>query len=155
MKVLLDPGSQKTYLSVTVRNFLQLDTISKQNVQIKAFGEAKGQLKELGEFKFVLRNWNGDGFRYVVKLPFKENILFVSDNYNFSLSGLRKLRNRLSKRTDTFAKYDKVITDQLEHGFIEKVESIGIPGKVKYLPHQAAIRDDHSSTKLRVVFDAS
>ena len=155
VKVLLDPGSQKTYLSVTVRNFLQLDTISKQNVQIKAFGEAKGQLKELGEFKFVLRNWNGDGFRYVVKLPFKENILFVSDNYNFSLSGLRKLRIRLSKRTDTFAKYDKVITDQLEHGFIEKVESIGIRGKVKYLPHQAVIRDDHSSTKLRLVFDAS
>ena len=97
VKVLLDPRSQKTYLSDTVRNSLPLETISKQNVQIKAFGEAKGQLKELGEFKFVLRNWNGNGFRYVVKLPFKENILFVSDNYNFSLNGLRKLRNRSSK----------------------------------------------------------
>ena len=31
-KVLLDSGSQKTNLSNTVRNFLQLDTISKQNV---------------------------------------------------------------------------------------------------------------------------
>ena len=29
MKVLLDPGSKKTYLSDTVRDFLQLDTISK------------------------------------------------------------------------------------------------------------------------------
>ena len=37
VKVLLDPGSQKTYLSDTVRDFLQLDTISKQNVQSKAF----------------------------------------------------------------------------------------------------------------------
>ena len=61
----------------------------------------------------------------------------------------------MSKITDTLAKYDTVITDQWEHSVIEKVESIGIPGKVKYLPHQAAIRDDHSSTKLRVVFDAS
>ena len=33
VKVLLDPGFQ--------------------NVQIKAFGDTKGQLKELGEFKFV------------------------------------------------------------------------------------------------------
>ena len=29
MKVLLDPGSKKTYLSYTVTDFLQLDTISK------------------------------------------------------------------------------------------------------------------------------
>ena len=63
VKVLLDPGSQKTYLSDAVRVLLQLDTISKQHVQIKAFGETKGQLKELGEYKFVLRGWNGGAFR--------------------------------------------------------------------------------------------
>ena len=92
--------------------------------------------------------------RYVVKLPFKENIPFVSNNYNVSLNRLSKLKNRLSKSTDTLAKYDQVITNQLEHGVIENVENIGVLGKVKYLPHQAVIRDGHSSTKLRVVFDA-
>ena len=298
VKVLLDAGSRKTYLSDTNGDVLQLDTISKQSVQIKAFRDMKGQLKELGEYKFVLR---GDGLRiyslgfsvpvvcgsvngqkvkfvksdypflknlkladeglhkknidlmtgtdfyldivdgsvkrgngvalvalgsklvwllsdpvtkhnpssltthvennilhikttnfeerkvgyfwkldllgiqekelsvcekvmedikfennrYVVKLPFKEMIPFVSDNYDVSLNRLSNLKNRLSKSIDTLVKYDKVITDQLEHGVIEKVESIGIPGKDKYLPHQAVIRDDHSSTKLRVVFDAS
>ena len=44
VKVLLDPASQKTYLSDTVRDFLQLDAISTQNVQIKAFGDTEGQL---------------------------------------------------------------------------------------------------------------
>ena len=63
VKVLLDLGSQNMYLCDTVGDFLQLDTISKQNVQIKAFGDTKGQLKELGEFKFVLRGWNGDGLQ--------------------------------------------------------------------------------------------
>ena len=57
----------------------------------------------------------------------------------------------MSKSTETIAKYDKVITNQLEHGVTEKVEKI----KVKYLPHQAVIRDNHSSTKLCVVFDPS
>ena len=57
----------------------------------------------------------------------------------------------MSKSSETFAKYDKVITDQLEHGVTEKVEIM----KVKYLPHQAVIRDNHSSTKLCVVFDPS
>ena len=60
VKVLLDPRLQKRYLSDTVRDFLHLDTMSKQNVQTKAFGDTKGQLKELGELKFVLRDWNGD-----------------------------------------------------------------------------------------------
>ena len=93
--------------------------------------------------------------RYVVKLPFHENIPFLSDNYDVSLNRLSKLKNILSKSIDTLVKYDKVITDQLEHGVLEKVESIGIPRKVRYLPHQAVIRHDHSSTKLRVLFDAS
>ena len=39
--------------------------------------------------------------------------------------------------------------DQSKNGFAEKVEGPGNP------PHQAVIREDHSSTKLRVVFDAS
>ena len=56
VKVLLDPGSQKKYLSNTIRDFLL-------NFQIKAFEDTKGQLKELGEFKFVLRGWNDDGLR--------------------------------------------------------------------------------------------
>ena len=59
----------------------------------------------------------------------------------------------MSKSIDTLAKYDILITDQLEHGVTEKVETIGIPVKVKYLPHQAVIRDDHSSKKPRVVND--
>ena len=66
----------------------------------------------------------------VIKLPFKENIPFVSDNYNVTLNRQSKLKDRLSKSTDTLAKYDEVITDQLEHGVIEKVESIGIPKKL-------------------------
>ena len=45
--------------------------------------------------------------------------------------------------------------DQLKNGITEKVEGPGNPGKVMYLPHQAVIRKDHSSTKLCVVFEAS
>ena len=53
---------------------------------------------------------NFENNRYVVKLPLKKNIPFVSDNYGVSLNYLGKLKNRLSKSTDTSAKYDKVIT---------------------------------------------
>ena len=111
--------------------------------------------KKLSVCEKVMEDIKFENNRYVVKLPFNENIPFVSDNYDVNLNRLSKLTNRLSKSIDTLVKYDKVITDQLEHGVIEKVESIGIRGKVKYLPHQAVIRDDHSSAKLGAVFYAS
>ena len=113
------------------------------------------QEKELSVCEKVMEDIKFENNRYVVKLPFKENIPFVSDNYDVSLNRLSNLKNRLSKSIDTLVKYDKVITDQLEHSVIEKVENIGIPKKFKYLPHQTVKRDDHSSTRLRVVFDAS
>ena len=57
IKVLLDPGSQKTYLSDAVKDYLKLDAITKQNVAIKTFGSTNGQLKELGEFEFEGVAW--------------------------------------------------------------------------------------------------
>ena len=63
MKVLLDPDSQKTYLSEAVKDCLQLDAITKQNVAIKTFGSSNWQLKELGEFKFALGGLHGNGLR--------------------------------------------------------------------------------------------
>ena len=40
-------------------------------------------------------------------------------------------------------------------GIIEKVEHEGIVSEVVYLPHKEVIKEDRSTTKLRIVFDAS
>ena len=66
MEVLLDPGSQKTYVSDALKDYLQLDAIIKQNVAIKTFESINGQLKELGEFKFPLRKLHANGLRMYV-----------------------------------------------------------------------------------------
>ena len=42
---------------------MQLDTVNKRNILIKAFGDTKGQIKELDVFEFDLRDWNGNGLR--------------------------------------------------------------------------------------------
>ena len=69
-----------------------MDTINKQNVQMKAFGDTKGQLKELDEFKFVLRGLNGDGLRIYLSgfsVPVVcgssngQKVKFVKSNYPF------------------------------------------------------------------------
>ena len=62
------------------------------------------QEKEHSVCEKVMKDIKFENNLCVVKLPFKENILFVSDNYNVSLNRLSKLKNRLSKSTDTLAK---------------------------------------------------
>ena len=84
--------------------------------------------------------------RYEVKLPFKENVSLVSDNYEMSQNRLNKLKKKLSQNRDNLIEYNTVMKDQLKNGIIEKVEGPGNPRKVMYLPHQAVIRKDHSST---------
>ena len=87
------------------------------NVKLTTFGD-QIQGKELSVCEKVMKDTKFDNKRYAVKLPFKESIPFVSDNYDVILNRLNKFKNRLSKSTDILAKYDKVITNQLEHGVI-------------------------------------
>ena len=68
---------------------------------------------------------------------------------------MNKLKNKLSQNSDNLTEYDNVMKDQLKNGINEKVEGPGNPRKVMYLPHQAVISIDQSSTKLCLVFDVS
>ncbi|WKX95784.1 hypothetical protein Q1695_012328 [Nippostrongylus brasiliensis] len=52
--------------------------------------------------------------------------------------------------------YTKSFQDHLSSGFIEEVdEHVFDDSRVHYIPHQAVIKEFSSTTKLRVVFDAS
>ena len=51
--------------------------------------------------------------------------------------------------------YASIIQDQLEAGIIERVVELEKAPKVHYLPHQAVIRKESTTTKVRVVYDAS
>ena len=51
--------------------------------------------------------------------------------------------------------YDSVIKEQLASGVIERAEEAGKADRVHYIPHLAVIRKEVSTTKLRVVYDAS
>ena len=95
--------------------------------------------------------------RYSVKLPFKSNNKFLPDNYQLSLAIPHNLFKSLSKTPEQLIRYDKVIRDQLEKGIVERVppESHPQPGSVYCIPHRAVIRHESTTTRIRVVFDAS
>ena len=52
-------------------------------------------------------------------------------------------------------KYDSVFKEQKDLGIIEEVSEPSALGETHYIPHHQVIRDYHSTTKLRIVSDAS
>lgn len=92
-----------------------------------------------------------------MKLSLKEKWDFLPDNYELSLIRLNSLVRRLRKEPPILKEYNQVFEDQLRERIIERVDDTEEqpPGNTHYLPHQAVIRRDALTTKLRVIFDAS
>ena len=97
---------------------------------------------------------NSEG-RYETKLPFKKNHKLLNDNYELCKKRLLNLHKKLKQDPELMKKYDSVFKEQKDLGIIEEVSESSALGETHYIPHHPVIRDDHSTTKLRIVFDAS
>ena len=94
--------------------------------------------------------------RYQVSLPWKDFHEPLPDNYKLSHNRLRGLLHRLKQTPSILREYDDIIQDQLKKGIVESVlETDPASNRHHYLPHHAIIRTDKTTTKLRVVYDAS
>ena len=158
-----EPGQCATNLSVT--HVLHSESHSIEpcslNDQLRAFWE----LESLGiqdeektlydEFTGTIKFENG---RYKVPLPWREFHDPLPDNYSMSLSRLQGLLRRLKQEPAILREYHATIQDQLRKGIIEAVppDEVHVPlGTAHYLPHHAVVRRDKSTTRVRVVYDAS
>ncbi|KRZ05508.1 hypothetical protein T11_1027 [Trichinella zimbabwensis] len=130
---------------------------------IKTFWELEALGTELqNEFEVsdILKRFKNevkfDGERYVVKLPWKSPEVRILNNYEQAERRLEQLEKRLSNNSERAKEYDEVIKNYIERGWIEETdEKEGTQGKTWYLPHHAVYRDDKTSTRCRIVFDAS
>ncbi|XP_061728684.1 uncharacterized protein LOC133533676 [Cydia pomonella] len=96
--------------------------------------------------------------RYIVKLPFRDQDPSCKHG-NFvpiATRRLNQLEKRFAKDPEMKKRYTDVINEYLELEHMEEIppEQENNPDAV-YLPHHAVIRDDRSTSKLRVVYDAS
>ena len=93
--------------------------------------------------------------RYCVKLSFKEIKEAIPDNFILAQNRLRYLKKRLDKIPNILNTFDEIIKNYLTQGIVEKVPRLSEhkdPGTVHYLPHQAVIKKDQETTKLRIFF---
>ena len=68
---------------------------------------------------------------------------------------LKLLKIRLEKISELLRSYDDIFEEQLKSGILEKVTKPGDADNVMYLPHREVMKEGKSSTKLKIVFDAS
>ena len=89
---------------------------------------------ELNEFKNSLK-FDELNERYTCKLPFKDEIEDVPDNFNVSKNRLLHLQKNLVKDRNLAHNYEKIIEEHLKEGIIERVnKSVRVTENVHYLP---------------------
>ena len=90
--------------------------------------------------------------RYCVKLPFREHHEILPENFQNSKTRLVQLLNKLNP--DLLANCDEIIKTYEKENIIKKLETVGKPGLVHYLPHHGMIKNECDTTKTRIVFNA-
>lgn len=104
------------------------------------------------EFKEQLvRNQDGS---YETGLLWKGNHPPLASNKNGSLKRLDNLVKKLDRQPNMLENYDAIIKDQLSQGIVERVQEKP-KGNEFYIPHKAVVRETATSTKIRIVYDAS
>eukprot|EP00731_Ephydatia_muelleri_P009508 Em0005g94a len=116
------------------------------------------EAKESSVYEEFMQNIKFQNGRYCVRLPWKEHHPPLPDNFSLSQTRLLGLVRRLKQSPHIFKEYDNIIQDQISLGIVEIVSdpwNTSRSNQIHYLPHHGVVREDKSTTKLRVVFDAS
>ncbi len=65
------------------------------------------------------------------------------------------MNRKLKQNQQPKDEYEKIVREQLKDGIIEKSEGKSTSERVFYMPHKPVIKENASTTKVRMVFDAS
>ena len=91
-----------------------------------------------------------NGQRYETPLHWKTDHVLLLDTFLLAKNRVVSLLKRLKKDPVILKTYDNIIKSEETEGITEES-----PGEVHYLPHHPIIRPEKSTTKLRIVYDAS
>ena len=128
-----------------------LDDHLKQFWEVESLGVTEDETSVYDHFVQQIKY---DGQGYEVSLPWKEHHPPLPDHYDLCYKRLANLLKRLRQTPSLLTDYDTTIKDQVSKGIVEVV-SPAVNGRVHYLPHHGVVRQDKTTSKLRIVYDAS
>ena len=96
-----------------------------------------------------------DDGTYSTRLPWKSHQPApLPVNKGLTLKRLQSTTRKL-ERMEKLIEYHTVMEQQLEEGILELVPEVPTGKVIHYIPHQAVIREEAESTKMRIVYDCS
>ncbi|XP_055522915.1 uncharacterized protein LOC129717095 [Wyeomyia smithii] len=110
--------------------------------------------KRCGELQTIKRNPDG---RYTVSLPKDEAILSrLGESRDIAFRRLQGMERRLARDESLHEQYTNFMQEYLQLGHMRKVEEAEVNTiKRCYLRHNPVVKESSTTTKVRVVFDAS
>lgn len=96
--------------------------------------------------------------RYVVHLPFRteDPQCRYGKSRDLAVKRFQLLENKFKKQPEVKKRYSEVFHEYIDLGHIERIHGDDPKRSTAvYLPHHAVVREDKSTTKVRIVFDAS
>lgn len=101
----------------------------------------------------VLRNSYG---QYIVSLPFKGEPKSLGNSFIHAQRRLSALERKFHSLPALRQAYNDVINDYIDKGYLSEIPySLSAINEGYFIPHHAVVRPDKSTTKVRIVLDAS
>ncbi len=132
--------------TIDLRDFWSLENIGIWDHPSNSDDEAA-----LQQFTETVGFQNG---RFVVTWPWKVPRHVLQDNFPVAIGRFRHLARRLQTNQALFQKYNNIIQEQLAQGIIEVADN-ALSDCIHYIPHHPVLTPQKSTTKVRVVYDAS
>ncbi|XP_068229526.1 uncharacterized protein [Palaemon carinicauda] len=92
--------------------------------------------------------------QYVVALPWKSNKSRLPSNFGMALGRVKQQCAKFQKDEAYLNHYQKILKDQEDRGFIERVDKNNVVEDCHYLAHHS-VQKDSATTPIRIVFDCS
>ncbi|XP_058980324.1 uncharacterized protein LOC131803245 [Musca domestica] len=141
-------------LNEELRKFWEIENVSNEN----CLSESDLWCEEFYKDTVYRRN---DG-KYVVRLPFKQNLpstQYLGSSRRAAMGQFLRMEKTLDKDPNLASEYNKVLSEYISLGHMRPTNSFEIVDNSKflsfYLPHHAVVKPERTSTKVRVVFNAS
>ncbi|XP_076246254.1 uncharacterized protein LOC143186464 [Calliopsis andreniformis] len=134
-------------LDKAIRRFWEIEEIPSKLVNTKAEDECEEYFA-----KTVTRHATG---RFIVRLPFNHENPdeLLGESLPIALSALTRLRKKLDLDPTLMKEYSEFLTEYESLSHMTRLEFLD---KTRlYIPHRAVVRTESTTTKLRVVFNAS
>ena len=126
----------------------------------ESLGIIKDQVLLTPKEKYVVEhffnNVKYEGGRYQVALPFDPDMPKPKNNFGSAMAQFKSLERSLCRNESKCLRYSTAIEQYITDGHAERVFSHS-PDKDErfFLPHHAIWRDNHPTTKARIVFNGS